>query len=477
MAFRSFQIWAGVIAFSFAGDVAFAAAAARSAPAASADRATILNPDWLPESKVVATPIPSTGDFYVAPNGSDANSGSIDKPFQTIQKAVNSAKPGSVILVRGGTYKQRVTFARANSGSEGRTITLAAYPRERAILDGTGIALPRLSGLIEIAGEYIRVNGFTIQNVGGDDGQMGILINQGAHVVVDGNRTQRTASAGIGAWYSESFIIRGNLIQDARTTGSQECLSVNDGAQFEISFNEVWNTRAWPQRCEGIDIKNGAEHGRVVGNIAHDLPLECIYIDAFEEDTHDIDVYANTSYNCSIGIAMTSEVRGHLRNIRVFNNLIYDTFFIGIGFPAWGGSPNAGAISDVAVTNNTIDNARARYKENHTGFYFAYPKTSRVTIRNNIVTTPSPAFKFEQTPAELVVDHNLVVAPSLSSGMTINDPAVVRANPKWRRGYRLSADSPAISAANRSVAIGFDHDGKPRPQGPGLDIGAFEYSP
>jgi hypothetical protein len=444
----------------------------------TSNRTAILNPDWLPESSIAATPIPSTGDFYVATSGNDANPGTIIAPFRTIQKAVNSATAGSVILVRGGTYNQRVTFTSANSGLAGRYVTLAEYRGENAILDGRNITLPPLGGLVEISGRYIRISGFTVQNVGGTNSQMGILINFGSHIVIDNNYTVRTASAGIGAWYATSFIIRNNRIQDARITGEQECLSVNDGSNFEVSFNEVWNTRAWIKKCEGLDIKNGARFGRVVGNMAHDLPLECIYIDAYQADTHDVDVYANTSYNCSMGIAMTSEETGALRNIRVFNNLIYDTFYIGIGFPAWNESSNAGAISNISIYNNTIDNARAQYTTNPTGLYFAYPNMSNITVRNNIVTTPGTAFTFDRIVTGVVADHNLVVAPTVSSSeMTVDDPFMIRANPRWTNGYHLSGTSPAVSAGSSSVALSFDYDGKPRPQGIGLDIGAFEYSP
>ena len=143
---------------------------------------------------------------------------------------------------------------------------------------------------------------------------MGILAFFASNVVIDNNQTLRTASAEIGIWFTDLVMVRGNRVQDARTTGSQECLSLNEATHFEVSFNEVWNTQTWPQRCEGLDVKNGSAYGKVFKNVTHDLPLECIYVDAFDRPTHDIDVYANYGYNCSMGVAMTSEVGGVLEN-------------------------------------------------------------------------------------------------------------------------------------------------------------------
>lgn len=49
--------------------------------------------------------------IYVSPIGNDMNSGlSIDKPFKTITKAASVVKPGDLVLVRGGVYREQVEF-------------------------------------------------------------------------------------------------------------------------------------------------------------------------------------------------------------------------------------------------------------------------------------------------------------------------------------------------------------------------------
>jgi len=66
---------------------------------------------------------------FVAPNGSDANTGSISQPFQTIQHCATVVAEGWTCEVRAGTYRETVT---PNSG-----ITIAAYNLEAVVVDGT----------------------------------------------------------------------------------------------------------------------------------------------------------------------------------------------------------------------------------------------------------------------------------------------------------------------------------------------------
>ena len=46
--------------------------------------------------------------IYVAPDGNDTtNTGTIDQPLESIQKAQELASPGDTVFIRGGTYQIR----------------------------------------------------------------------------------------------------------------------------------------------------------------------------------------------------------------------------------------------------------------------------------------------------------------------------------------------------------------------------------
>ncbi|MGW2567820.1 RICIN domain-containing protein [Streptomyces sp. NPDC001537] len=82
--------------------------------------------------------------YYVAPDGDDANAGTISAPFKTLQHArdvvrtVNNDMTGDInVFLRGGTYpvSSTIDFTSADSGTNGHQIVYAAYPGEKPVLD------------------------------------------------------------------------------------------------------------------------------------------------------------------------------------------------------------------------------------------------------------------------------------------------------------------------------------------------------
>lgn len=85
-------------------------------------------------------PPPPTGrSLYVSTIGNDANPGTLNLPWRTIQHAVSAAIPGDTIFIRGGVYvpaagTDYVAQVTA-SGQLGAPITVRNYPGETPILD------------------------------------------------------------------------------------------------------------------------------------------------------------------------------------------------------------------------------------------------------------------------------------------------------------------------------------------------------
>jgi hypothetical protein len=72
---------------------------------------------------------------YVAPNGSDSNPGTLNRPWKTVDKAVRSVTNGGMIVLRAGQYPTiNGGWDFVNSGTSTSPITLTNYPNEQAIL-------------------------------------------------------------------------------------------------------------------------------------------------------------------------------------------------------------------------------------------------------------------------------------------------------------------------------------------------------
>jgi alpha-N-arabinofuranosidase len=77
-------------------------------------------------------------DFHVALNGNDANPGTQTAPVRTIQRAANLARPGDVITVHEGVYRERIGPPRGGE-SDTKRIVYQAAPGEKVEIKGSEV--------------------------------------------------------------------------------------------------------------------------------------------------------------------------------------------------------------------------------------------------------------------------------------------------------------------------------------------------
>jgi hypothetical protein len=84
--------------------------------------------------------------YYISPDGSDNNPGTLGKPFASLQRAQQAVgkKPGTVFL-RGGTYylPKTLVFTARDSGAKGTPVIFQAYQNEQPVISG-GVRLENL---------------------------------------------------------------------------------------------------------------------------------------------------------------------------------------------------------------------------------------------------------------------------------------------------------------------------------------------
>lgn len=112
--------------------------------------------------------------LVVATDGSDSAPGTLDRPLRTIQRAVDLAKPGDVITVRGGTYSLTDNITVTTSGTASQPIGLGPYQGERVVVDGeqlpashtpVGGSIPRAErGAIHMEASHWRISGLELVN-------------------------------------------------------------------------------------------------------------------------------------------------------------------------------------------------------------------------------------------------------------------------------------------------------------------------
>src|SRR5690242_18854209 len=102
--------------------------------------------------------------FYVSTSGSDSNPGTEAEPWRTVQHAADTARAGSTVNVRGGTYEELVTIKVSGNANDG-FITFRSYPGETAVLDAGHFTPAGRQGIVTIHDRsYVRIEGFEIRN-------------------------------------------------------------------------------------------------------------------------------------------------------------------------------------------------------------------------------------------------------------------------------------------------------------------------
>ncbi len=87
---------------------------------------------------VVFAAAAETAEIHVAVNGKDANPGTPAAPLRTIQRAAELARPGDVVTVHAGVYRERISPPRGGE-SDAKRITYQAAPGEKVEIKGSEV--------------------------------------------------------------------------------------------------------------------------------------------------------------------------------------------------------------------------------------------------------------------------------------------------------------------------------------------------
>lgn len=216
-----------------------------------------------------------TSNLYVAPEGNDANPGSGQAPFGTIQHAANFALPGTTIHVAPGIYMEAVNVT--VSGAPGAPIRFVSDYKWQAVVVGDG----SVNDAFMLRGNYLDIVNFQVTN---GSGYQGIEL-YGSYDRAIGNHVRNVWAAGCvdsrgGAGINSSNPtghdnqIAGNLVHDIGDY-AHGCAAVhgiyiaNPGnmVQNNVAFrNQGWGITSWHNSSRNV-ISNNTVFNNDVGGI------------------------------------------------------------------------------------------------------------------------------------------------------------------------------------------------------------------
>lgn len=460
-------------------------------------------------------------NYFVAKNGNDNNPGTDSLPWLTIQKAFNSATPGSIVYVKAGIYNEKLILNVSGSAQEGY-ITFQNYGDDTVIIDGTGKSGDQII-LIQNK-SYIKLIGFELRNNLNQTFGTGIWVQgYGRNIEIRRNRIHDMKAhptggdaMGISIYGTHPSIPISNIIIDSNYVyncqpGHSESLTLNGNVDtFQISNNIVHDNNNI-----GIDmiggegtcptpsldaVRNGICKGNIVFNCRSNYGggyAAGIYVDG----GRNIIIERNLVYQCDVGIEIGCENRGRVAyNITVRNNLIYNNDKRGLSFGGYN-YPYTGLVRDCKFLNNTVfKNDKLSTGEGEIIIEYAL----NCTVKNNIFYSTNQSRLMTTTIGNNSgnkLDYNLWFAPggiynaSIDYDGTIYNSFISYQSETGQDAHSLFSDplfispqlptpdlhlrdsSPAINRGDPSYVPSIeelDFDGNLRMVGNCIDIGAYE---
>jgi hypothetical protein len=317
--------------------------------------------------------------YYVANGGDDNGPGSVDHPFATIQHAANVAWGRDVVKIAAGVYPEHVVLP--HSGAYfGRTIRFEGAGPDKTIIDAqlpgdaqpAKAARPGRAAFDTSGQDYLVITGIGVRN-----SQVGFGIFSSWEVSLENCRAFNTTDSGIKIDKSGRVGLRACEIQQACWHGGEESLSVKRSNDVQILNCHIHDTGH-----EGIDIKEGSKHVRVIGNQVDHVERQGLYTDAWDSPTFDIRFEDNRVHDCMFGVAVGSEAGGLLSDIWLVNNVVYNNRGPGIILADWGEPRFAHPVKDVHILRNTVwHNGTQRWGG---GMVFENTDVTDLEIANNI---------------------------------------------------------------------------------------------
>lgn len=204
----------------------------------------------------------SAATYFVATDGSDDNTGTMEKPFSTLKKGSDKASAGDTVYIRGGKYEMSSGISIRKSGSsDKKRIYFWAYQKENPVFDFSGIT-KQTNGVTISNSEWLYFKGLEFCNVPQLSGATPncVLVDHSGHIIFDQCEFHHNGGTGLFISYGSG----GHLIVNCDSHNNYDPKSSQGDGQNADGFGVHYQTagtdttivrgcRGWWNSDDGID--------------------------------------------------------------------------------------------------------------------------------------------------------------------------------------------------------------------------------
>jgi hypothetical protein len=420
--------------------------------------------------------------LFASPSGSDSNSGTSSSAPKSFSGAANSTQPGSVVCLLGGTYNLSSSFSPSISGTPSSWIVYQNYDSTPVNFVWTGAA--NASAMFYFGGgsfpsnpAYLQFQGLHLDGQG--NAADGFFCRGSHHLRFLSNSISNTGGSGIASIDCDYLTADHNLISHNGYIPSSTSVPTDYSWTSAISFN----SNQWFDTYTGFHnfISNNIIAGEV-DQSSHHTDGNGIILDLSSGS------YTPSTANTPPALILNNAVYGNggrcivayvVTNFWIVNNTCYnndlDTSESSFGSIEPNDSHDGYIINNIAVA----------YQSGHPPFEQAGTVTN-AHYYSNLYFGASNNFSYSDPSQFLLADPLFLTPPILAANQfsTALAPALLGnaltllpLSPAYGRGIDPSTLSglPAALVSDLKAHIYTDINGKTRPQGGAVDLGAYQH--